>query len=158
MHQLHSISLTPTLCRQIPGGFHLVPDVCHHLPVLLFHSCAKAFTHNLLSLEEYLMNLDEIFRSNRYSHLLHLHVHCHYGYQSMWFLWQHLCTTLSNLLTCSDVTWNYSTYIHEISRGNRDCVPLHLDVHCYYGLLNCFVSMATYLQYSAKFISYFTVT
>ena len=61
----------------------LVPDVCHHLLVLLFHSCAKAFTHNLLSLEEYLMSLDEIFRSNRYGHLLHLHVHCLYGYQSM---------------------------------------------------------------------------
>ena len=65
------------------------------------------------------MNLDEIFRSDRYGPLVHLKVHRHYRYQSMWFLWQHLCNILSNFLHI------LISLEHYIVRAPRVGLPLH---------------------------------
>ena len=79
------------------------------------------------------MNLDEIFRSDRYGPLLHLKVHRHYGYQSMWFLWQHLCNILSNFLHILISLEHYTINHHKIFRRNKYCLLLYLKVNCYYG-------------------------
>ena len=99
-------------------GLTSIVNDLHHLPELLsFHnlSCLEVFFLISLSHKDYLMNLHEIFRRHRYGPLPHLQVQCYHGYQSMLFLCQHICNTLSNLFTYCNITqklfnqysWNF---------------------------------------------------
>ena len=60
----------------------------------------QTFLHFWSPLKEYLINLHEIFSRYGHCHLLQLNIHCYYGDPSMWFLWQHICHTSLNFLTC----------------------------------------------------------
>ena len=53
---------------------------------IIFH---QTFLHFWSLFEEYLINLNEIFRTHGYGHLLQSDIYCCYGYLLMLFPWQH---------------------------------------------------------------------
>ena len=110
----------------------------------------------LLSYKNYLMNLHEIFRTHRYDPLPYLHIQHYHGYQSMLFLWQHICNTLLNFLTYWNITQKLFNQSSSNFQGKEILSSLSLTIVLLPWVSTNGVSIATYIynilhvQYSIK--------
>ena len=85
-------------------------------------------------------------------------VQCYYGYQSMLFLWQHICNTLSNFLTyCNRTQKLFNQSSSNFQRKEILSSP-SLTIVMLLWTSTIVVSIATHLQYPVKFLIYVNVT
>ena len=99
-----------------------------------------------------------IFRRHRYGVLPHKKGQSYYGYQPILFLWQHICNTLSNFLTYCSITQKLFHQSSSNFQGKAILSSPSLTIVLLLWVSTNVVSMATYLQYSIKFLIYFNVT
>ena len=83
---------------------------------------------------------------------------CYHGYQSMLFLWQHICNTLSNFLTYCSITQKLFHQSSSNFQGKEILSSPSVTIVLLLWISTNVVSIATYLQYSVKFLTYFNVT